>query len=409
MMGSMRFLVFPAGFALAASLATIPQAPDLHALYTEHRWPELRQALAAGEGPALYRGAVAAVYHQDAEAEEVLRTVIRAAPRSDDAYAAHRILGRMYLRNGQYRRLWSDLDERLAAFPGRTELEAERSELAGFRELPDQRLRRSRPSALAVRRRVFVRVSVDGTPSWYFVDTGAWISCMSASEARRQGLVVHDAGGVLGNSAGGTTGFRTAVARRLTIGGYQFENVSFAVFPDGQEPWSTLPEGERGILGVPLLIGLQSLRWRVEGTLEIGSRPTSRQSAEPNLMFDDDHLVATATVAGRPMRATVDTGAETTDLYAAFARQFADLVRAGTRSTTELKGVGTTVTYESIEVPEVTFVIGGGSAALRPAPVVLRDIGAAGCVGNLGLDLLTQTGAFSVDFSSMRLDLTGAR
>jgi len=397
------------GAILFLAAASPAPAADLRSLYETHQWLELRQALAGGDGPDLYRGAVAAVFHEDAVAERLLRRVIGDNPHSDDAYAAHRMLGRMYLRDGQYRRLWSDLEERSAAFPGHSELHDERVELAGFQGLPDQRLRRSRPSTLRFKRRVFVPVSIDGAAARYFVDTGAWISCLSASEARRLHLVVHEASGVLGNSAGGTTGFHTAVARHVRIGGYEFEDVSFAVFPDDQQPWSALPEGERGIIGIPMLLGLGSLRWKAEGTLEIGSRAPARPTSPPNLLLDEDHLVTLASVAGRPVRATVDTGAETTDLYASFASQFPDLIRDSSRATEELKGVGTTATYESLTVRQLRLEIGGATIVLRPAKVVLRDIGAADCVGNIGLDLLTQPGGFSIDFSSMILELAPAR
>jgi hypothetical protein len=392
------------------SLATLGAAggtPDLDTLYRAHRWLELRAALTRS-GPALYRGAVAAAFHDDAGAERILRALIRAEPRSQQAYEAHRLLGRMYLRNGQYRRLWTDLEDRLSAFPGRAELAAERNELAAFRGLPDQRLVSSRAAVLRHDRSVFVPVSVAGRAAKYFVDTGAWLSCMSESEARRLGLTILDGGGTLGTSAGARAGFRAAVAHRVVVGEHHFEDVSFAVFRDDQEPWSQLPPGERGILGVPVLLGLEALRWSALGTLAIGPGPGAAKASAPNLLFDDDHLVVAATAADRPLLATLDTGAETTDLYVRFARDFDGLVRDGKRSTTEVRGVGKAESFESLTVPELSFVLGQAPVTLRPGRVILREMGAACCVGNVGLDLLTQTGAFSIDFTSMRIELSGA-
>jgi hypothetical protein len=58
--------------------------------------------------------------------------------------------------------------------------------------------------------------------------------------------------------------------------------------------------------------------------------------------------------------------------------------------------------------PDVTFGIGGALVALRPAHVTMQQNPAMGgrcCVGNIGLDLLLQTGEVAIDFSTMTLRL----
>jgi hypothetical protein len=61
-----------------------------------------------------------------------------------------------------------------------------------------------------------------------------------------------------------------------------------------------------------------------------------------------------------------------------------------------------------VALPEVTFGIGGALVALRPAHVTMQQNPAMGgrcCVGNIGLDLLLQTGEVAIDFSTMTLRL----
>jgi hypothetical protein len=73
-----------------------------------------------------------------------------------------------------------------------------------------------------------------------------------------------------------------------------------------------------------------------------------------------------------------------------------------------LTGLGGTTVTESITLPEVTFAIGGARVALRPAQVTMQQNPALGghcCVGNVGLDLLLQTGEIAIDFSTMTLRL----
>jgi hypothetical protein len=106
---------------------------------------------------------------------------------------------------------------------------------------------------------------------------------------------------------------------------------------------------------------------------------------------------------------TFDTGAETTDLNASFVRQFADqMQRMGAKDTARVSGVGGSSVVESVTLPAVDFRIGGALAALRPAHVTMQENPALGgrcCTGNIGLDLLLQTGALTVDFSRMTLRL----
>jgi hypothetical protein len=62
----------------------------------------------------------------------------------------------------------------------------------------------------------------------------------------------------------------------------------------------------------------------------------------------------------------------------------------------------------SITVPELPFQIGATRLVLRPAHVTLQRtaaIGGACCIGNVGRDVLAQTGEFALDLSAMVLRL----
>ena len=73
------------------------------------------------------------------------------------------------------------------------------------------------------------------------------------------GLSIHDTSGTLNTGTAVRVGFRAAVASEVVVGDVHFNNVSFAVFPDDQEPWSDLPVGRRGLIGIPIVLGLRSL------------------------------------------------------------------------------------------------------------------------------------------------------
>ncbi len=286
------FLLTVSASAQQQQPAAIPASAnntDLKSLYDARRWAELYEALKHVKDPhALYRGAVAVTFNNNPhEAENILRSVIKSAPRSDEAYQAYEWLTHLYLYSGQYQRLISNLEERWAAFPNKSELPQERTAMAGFRGLPDQVVTQHHPSTLRHENgSIFIPLTINGVSATYFFDTGAWPSVMSESEAKRLGLTINDTAGALGTMTSAKVGFRTAVAKELVVGNTHFGNVSFVVFPDDQEPWSVLSPGRRGILGIPILLGLRTLRWSKNGRVEVGFKSAPFDLRKSNLYFD---------------------------------------------------------------------------------------------------------------------------
>jgi hypothetical protein len=149
----------------------------------------------------------------------------------------------------------------------------------------------------------------------------------------------------------------------------------------------------------------------------VGTEPASESARHAyellsriaNLVFYENKMLLAVTILDTRAFLALDTGAETTDLNANFARQFKrQTERAGTKGRTSVAGAGGTAVIESLTLPEVTFSIGGSLVALRPAHVTLQENPALGgrcCVGNIGLDLLLQTGAVTIDFRTMTVSL----
>ena len=391
--------------AVSPACAQSVNGADLQALYDARKWTEIHDELQKTSAHNLYRGAVAVVFHESPrKAESLLRSVIKVEPKSEDAYQAYEWLSHLFLYGGQYRSFVSTMDARWTAFPGKPEQKQEREQVAGFRRLPDQVTERVRPSTVRHEdKSIFIPLSVNGSPATWFFDTGAWVSAVSESEAKRLGMKF---GGAAGTAATITnrTGFRTAVAEELIVGAVRLRNVSFAVFPDDGEPWSLLPPGRRGLLGMPVILAFRTLRWASDGTVRIGENPAALNVHKANLIFDNDHLAVTVGLQGRKALAAVDTGAEGTDLLREFAMQFPSVMESGRKSSTEIRGVGGRDSYESVTLPEITFEIGGIQAVLRSRDVLMnRSI--RSYIGNFGLDVFQQGRAFKLDFTAMRLEL----
>ena len=186
----MRILV--AWLALLALTQTCPAAdndrPDLKSLYDARRWFDLREAVTKG-APVFYQGAVACAFNDLHRCEKKLRAAIKSGPQSDEALEAHRTLASAYLRQGKYREALAQVDAVLALRPGDSDAGNVRPLLATLSEFPDQEVMR-RPSTALKLHDEGLPISINGVQATYWFDTGANVSILSESEAKRIGLAV---------------------------------------------------------------------------------------------------------------------------------------------------------------------------------------------------------------------------
>ena len=303
------------------------------------------------------------------------------------------------MRSGQYARLIDNLDQWAATFPYRREVQDEKADVEQLRGLPDQRNGPLRVSTLRhdAGDDWSVPVSIDGKPASYLLDSGAWISVISESEAKRLGLEIRAGSGTLSDPSGKGVTVRTAVAREVRLGAMTFQDVSFAVLSS---------DDRFAILGIPIWCAVRHVKWSSRGTWELGGRSGAVDRTSRNVVFSGNHLLLATSVSGRRVFSTLDTGAGDTDLNQNFSEQFPALVQSGTRETHEITGVGGTAVVTSITVSEVPFQIGPTRVVLRPAHVTLQRMAAIGgscCIGNIGRDVLAQSGEFRIDLSTMVL------
>ena len=103
------------------------------------------------------------------------------------------------------------------------------------------------------------------------------------------------------NAAGVSLKAQGALARRLTIGGCELLNVPFMIFPDDQPSFSLLPPGERGVLGLPALLPLGTLRWERDGTFSAAFPGAPRNLHEANICCESNRPLARGEFRGAPV------------------------------------------------------------------------------------------------------------
>jgi|SRR5271157_2473890 len=396
-------------FLLSAPVCFAAHSDDasLKALYDAHRWFELRDSVAKGTAPVFYQGAVACAFNDLHRCEKKLGAVIKSGPRSDEAIQAHRLLAYAYLRQGKYREALAQVDAVLALKPGDSDARGDRPMLATLGEFPDQEEGRTRSARLQLQD-AGLPISINGVQAAYWFDTGADVSVLSESEAKRFGLRVLAAPIKEGDVTGTQIDSRVAVADELSIGSIRLRHVAFLVISDDQPPFNQSPPGSRGLVGIPVLLALQRFVWGEDRKFEIGSKPSNKLVPHADLCFDGQHPVVQIQFENRSLALTLDTGATNTDLYPPFAAAFPELIRASAKTETyKMEGVGGAKNMDAAVLPSLHFSIGGYPVVLSPAGVLLRPTIELSkfFYGNLGIDILQQAHKTTFDFRAMTLTL----
>ena len=344
-----------------------------------------------------------------AAAEKELKAAVREMPRTESSHTARDSLANMYFRDGRYRNAHRQIEQMISENPAAEDTKAAQSLFAAAARFPDLTVASSEPSTVQgemIEGNLFVPVTANRVSGTFMVDTGAGISIMSESEARRLRLKVLKTASRLSDITGASVGVRVADVPDLWIGKTHLKHVVFAVSPDANDPLLELPEGHRGVLGIQVLIALGSFRVSKESRFDIQPEAAPASAKIVPLAFDGDNPVAQMMLDGKTLNFTFDTGAVRTYLGPIFAAQFPELMRTGSKMNHTQTGLSGSANQESVVLPSVRFSLGKG-VELDSATVLLKTTTATSswAAGNLGFDLISQVLPITIDLRSMQLIL----
>jgi hypothetical protein len=195
-----------------------------------------------------------------------------------------------------------------------------------------------------------------------------------------------------------------AEAPDLWIGRIHLKNVAFWVYPDGNDILSGLPNGQKGVLGLPVLLALAALRVEKDHRIVVGPRESTPSDQSIPLAFDYQWTLVQIVVHERPLTLQLDTGADKTYLYQTFADAFPSLMQLGQHRKEKIPEISGTSYQEAIEVPRVGFRLTPRvEMDLAPATVILNATGEYSWDGNFGFDLFDKALPVTIDFRAMRL------
>jgi len=375
-------------------------------LFKNHRWFELRDLVNKGGASEFYQGAVACAFNDVHRCQKSFRRVFSSAPKSDEAIEAHRLLASAFFTHGEYKKALTEIEAILALRPSDADALSDRPVMVVLANTPDQQLI-GRHTTVALENGG-LPFSINGVHAAYWFDTGAELSVLTESEAKRFGLRVSTSALQVGDVNGTQVNTRIAIADEVSVGSIQIRHVPFLVLPDDQPPFNEQSAGSRGLIGMPVLLAFETFTWGADRSFEIGAKASRQNVPSAALCFDGNRPVVQVVHDGRTMAFALDTGATNTDLYPPFASAFPDLVRSAIKTDSyKTEGVGGAKHLEAATLESLKFRIGGFPTTLKSVGVLLQPTTDASKVfaGNLGIDLLQQAHQTTFDFRTMTLSL----
>ncbi|HET6552248.1 MAG TPA: retropepsin-like aspartic protease [Dyella sp.] len=246
---------------------------------------------------------------------------------------------------------------------------------------------------------------INGQRQASVIDTGANLSVVSMTTARKLKLRMQDGAASVGSSSRQAVATRIGVADHLAIAGLQLDHVAFLVLDDDQLNMP-VPGGYQidAIIGFPVLRELQRIAFTSDGRLVPSLSPAS-QGEPGNLRMAGSDLYVDVALNDLPVAMHLDSGGSHSSLSSRFARQHADLLKGLSSKKDHVAGAGGARDRTSVTWPQVRIRIAGQQTVMSGISVSLADAGNVKEPNVLGGDILRAFDGWTIDFRRMQLDV----
>jgi Aspartyl protease len=252
-----------------------------------------------------------------------------------------------------------------------------------------------------------IDLAVNGQPQEAVFDTGANLSVLSASTARRLGVRMLTGDASVGNSVQSNVAVRLAIADHLEIAGAVLDHVAFLVIDDAALSFQV----PGGTYSIPAILGFPEMRALGRIRMEPGrftvESPYGRTSLHlSNLRAVENSLVVDGEVGGIAVPLHLDSGANPTHLTPAFAAAQPQVVAGLAQEDRRLAGAGGSSVGRAVRWRNVAVELAGRTTRL---PDLMIDVSSQGepspYFGVVGADLLGRFASYTLDLKAMRLEL----
>ncbi|SFB75136.1 Aspartyl protease [Flexibacter flexilis DSM 6793] len=278
------------------------------------------------------------------------------------------------------------------------------------RPIPTQKVRYTGQCSVSTKRDLAgllnVKVSTARADADFVFDTGAGISTITESEAKRLGFKIYGSGDI---RIQGFTGVQNkaylATIDVLKIGNISIQNPLFLVFKDEALSFAGGAYKIHGIVGFPIAKDL--------GTITISKDSLTvahTQATEPqNLFMDLLNPVLMLRVNGKDEPFNFDTGGDKTSLSRMFYETFRQdaLLKDLPLETKASASAGGEQKFQAVIIPQLVLGIGKQNVTLQKVVVDTENYHVSGkaLLGNIGQDFIRQYPKVTISFEHSYLKL----
>jgi predicted aspartyl protease len=234
-------------------------------------------------------------------------------------------------------------------------------------------------------------------------DTGAGMSCVTQSIARRLGIRMLADSLIVGGVSNNVEYMSIGVADTLYVGDIVYTNVVFGVFEDEKLTFSEIDYAINGVLGLPEIKALSSIKINKDNSIEIFADSTTQKS---NMMFSGTQQIVVQ--ANDTLLLWLDTGSIGTVLSMNYYnKEKAAIDAVGELSTKEMGGMGGSNKFSVYTLRDFPIKIQTNTIILPEIPVFTQAISAIQYEfdGILGQDVISQYDYMVLDFKNMHFSL----
>ncbi|MDQ8015015.1 MAG: retropepsin-like aspartic protease [Flavobacterium nitrogenifigens] len=255
---------------------------------------------------------------------------------------------------------------------------------------------------------ITTEVKAKDTLAYFVFDTGAGISCITESTAKKMGVkILPDNNISVESFTGQKNKVRIGVASEINLGELKIHNAVFLVYPDKAFTFADGAYVINGIIGFPIIKELGTITFEKDKLTF--SKELESGTNEKNLFVDELRAIVMLKYKDKTLPFNFDSGAKVSLFNKAFYETFkTDLDRIGTLETTKSSSAGAeVVSTEILVLKDQPILLGNKTIQLPKMEIAPKDYGVYGEVnyGNIGQDVLGQFEKVVISFDGNYLKL----
>lgn len=245
-------------------------------------------------------------------------------------------------------------------------------------------------------------VEINNEKENFIFDTGAGLSAITESTAKKLGLSIIDSSIKAGTASGNTVKTKIATIKELKLGNLVINNPIFLVLPDSSLYIKPLDYQVKGIIGFPIISEMKKIIIDNKNN-ELIISDSSSINSNKNFYIENLKMFLSLKYQENPYIMFFDSGSPSTNFSHLFYKKNKKAIeKICIDSHINIAGAGgSKKNIETCTLKDIELEIGMKKAKLENLNVLKKDVVNMVADGVIGLDLVNKYDRYEIDFENM--------